>query len=192
MSTIKPTPAQAAWRKSPRLPAHGRAALKVWNEGPRKDAPVCGAKTKKTGLPCQQPALENGRCRVHGGLTPKGDQWHQPRWPARDSPRFEKKLNRKLADLEKRRLAREARKAAMTPEERARLERWHRLHQPGPAAAREALRAEIRSHEEFRQRMDAPRPAREPTVEESEIAALVERFDRAAAKLDRDELGIFA
>ncbi|MGA7876407.1 MAG: HGGxSTG domain-containing protein [Desulfoferrobacter sp.] len=40
-------------------------------------APRCGAKTKKTGLPCQAPAMPNGRCRMHGGKstgpkTPEG------------------------------------------------------------------------------------------------------------------------
>ena len=32
---------------------------------------VCGAKAKRTGLPCQQPSMKNGRCRLHGGKTPK-------------------------------------------------------------------------------------------------------------------------
>ena len=36
----------------------------------------CGAKNRK-GLPCQCPAMKNGRCRLHGGLstgakTPEG------------------------------------------------------------------------------------------------------------------------
>jgi hypothetical protein len=31
----------------------------------------CGAK-KKDGTPCKAKAMENGRCRIHGGLTPKG------------------------------------------------------------------------------------------------------------------------
>lgn len=39
---------------------------------------VCGAKTKK-GTPCQAPALENGRCRIHGGLTtPNKDKITRP------------------------------------------------------------------------------------------------------------------
>ncbi|MCK4870022.1 MAG: hypothetical protein KAS93_02820 [Gammaproteobacteria bacterium] len=37
----------------------------------------CGAKTKRTGLPCRARALANGRCKYHGGLstgpkTPEG------------------------------------------------------------------------------------------------------------------------
>ena len=34
--------------------------------------PYCGAKTKRTGNPCRQPAMRNGRCRLHGGKTPRG------------------------------------------------------------------------------------------------------------------------
>jgi hypothetical protein len=32
---------------------------------------LCGAKTRK-GTPCQNPAMKNGRCRMHGGATPRG------------------------------------------------------------------------------------------------------------------------
>jgi hypothetical protein len=31
----------------------------------------CGAKTRSGGK-CHQPAMDNGRCRLHGGLTPRG------------------------------------------------------------------------------------------------------------------------
>lgn len=31
-------------------------------------APRCGARTRKGGL-CQQPAMANGRCRLHGGKS---------------------------------------------------------------------------------------------------------------------------
>lgn len=36
----------------------------------------CLAKCKRTGKPCQQPAMSNGRCRLHGGKStgaPKGN-----------------------------------------------------------------------------------------------------------------------
>ena len=29
----------------------------------------CGARRKRDGQPCQQPAMPNGRCRLHGGLS---------------------------------------------------------------------------------------------------------------------------
>jgi hypothetical protein len=32
----------------------------------------CGARCKRTGQACQNPAMTNGRCRLHGGKTPKG------------------------------------------------------------------------------------------------------------------------
>lgn len=33
---------------------------------------ICGAKARSNGhKPCRKPAMENGRCRFHGGLTPK-------------------------------------------------------------------------------------------------------------------------
>jgi hypothetical protein len=40
-------------------------------------APRCGARSKRTGKPCQAPAMPNGRCRMHGGMsmgprTPEG------------------------------------------------------------------------------------------------------------------------
>jgi len=32
-------------------------------------ARTCGAKSKRTGKPCRQPAMQNGRCRLHGGKS---------------------------------------------------------------------------------------------------------------------------
>jgi len=32
-------------------------------------AKTCGAKAKRTGRPCRQPAMKNGRCRLHGGKS---------------------------------------------------------------------------------------------------------------------------
>jgi hypothetical protein len=35
--------------------------------------PICGAKAKQTGKPCQRPPLKGKtRCKLHGGATPKG------------------------------------------------------------------------------------------------------------------------
>jgi len=33
------------------------------------DSPRCGAKTR-AGIPCKAPAMANGRCRMHGGMSP--------------------------------------------------------------------------------------------------------------------------
>ncbi len=32
-------------------------------------SPRCGARTR-SGKPCQSPAMPNGRCRMHGGMSP--------------------------------------------------------------------------------------------------------------------------
>jgi len=36
--------------------------------GDPNKAPRCGAKTRR-GTPCQSPAMQNGRCRMHGGAS---------------------------------------------------------------------------------------------------------------------------
>jgi hypothetical protein len=52
----------------------------------------CGAKCKRSGLPCVQPAMKNGRCRLHGGKTPKGTE--------RDAfPKCKRDWQRRLKDL---------------------------------------------------------------------------------------------
>lgn len=33
------------------------------------DHPRCGAKCRRTGQPCRQPAMKNGRCKMHGGKS---------------------------------------------------------------------------------------------------------------------------
>ncbi len=44
-------------------------------------APRCGAKTRR-GTRCQCPAMPNGRCRLHGGLS-TGSPQKQTIWPCR-------------------------------------------------------------------------------------------------------------
>ena len=34
-------------------------------------AKPCGARRKYDGQPCQNPAMPNGKCRIHGGRTPE-------------------------------------------------------------------------------------------------------------------------
>lgn len=36
---------------------------------PMHRSPRCGARTR-AGRPCRSPAMTNGRCRLHGGLSP--------------------------------------------------------------------------------------------------------------------------
>lgn len=49
---------------------------------------VCGAKTKFGR--CQNPPMENRRCRLHGGLTPKKHPNHQAKFNALKTGRYAK------------------------------------------------------------------------------------------------------
>ena len=50
-------------------PAQRRGTLKNGNPpGDLSKAAQCGAKTRK-GSPCRNPAMPNGRCRMHGGAS---------------------------------------------------------------------------------------------------------------------------
>ena len=48
----------------------------------------CGARGRRSGLPCRGPAMKNGRCRMHGGRSPgapKGERngrYRHGRWTA--------------------------------------------------------------------------------------------------------------
>ncbi|TXN24101.1 hypothetical protein FV217_03860 [Methylobacterium sp. WL9] len=111
--------------------------LSRFAEGPR-----CGAKCRTSGEPCRNHAMANGRCRLHGGKTPKKDGWHQPQWPERNSADAMGKVHRKLKDRERQARKRATRLAEMTPERRKAHEDWHRARKPGPAAQRARARAD--------------------------------------------------
>jgi hypothetical protein len=58
-----------AWRK--------RVSRRPTNRVRKRDRPKCGAYARSTGQPCRAKALDNGRCRNHGGMstgpkTPEG------------------------------------------------------------------------------------------------------------------------
>lgn len=58
--------------------------LKV-NARDDKGRPICGAKTKKDGEPCQNSPMRNGRCRLHGGkslIGPMSPAWKDGRYSA--------------------------------------------------------------------------------------------------------------
>ena len=71
---------------NPRKPQiAGRGWLKNGNvPGDLQKAPRCGAKTRRQ-TRCQGPAMKNGRCRMHGGLStgPRTPEGLERRWPAR-------------------------------------------------------------------------------------------------------------
>ncbi|GGE19945.1 hypothetical protein GCM10011390_44000 [Aureimonas endophytica] len=86
-----------------------------------------------------QTAMPNGRCYLHGGRTPKADDWHRPVWP-KGHPRAVEKMNAKLRDIERARKKREARLADLSPEERQAHREWQMAHKPGKAVDRKRAR----------------------------------------------------
>lgn len=164
---------------APAAIAAGTSALRRYHAR-RHTNPICGAKGKTSGKPCQMPPMENGRCRMHGGLTPKGDQWHLVR---RQSPskRAAAKLQAKLETLERRAKERAARLAAMTVEERAAYDKWVREHQPGPAAARAARKRTRQDAEAMRAAIE--RPLTRDTPPDPEMVAIVARMAELRARL---------
>lgn len=123
---------------SARQREQARLAISRWNVEIRPFVKRCGARRKSDGQPCRHIAMENGRCYVHGGRTPKGDGWHKPRWPKPSSSNGIEKIDRKIQILEDRRKAREKRIAQMTDDERARYEKQKRTHKPGSMKRRQA------------------------------------------------------
>lgn len=94
--------------------------------------------------------MKNGRCGIHGGKTPSGRQWHVVQYPDCSTPAGEAKFNRKLHDRERILRKRAARLAAMTPEQRARHDAWHRSHAPGGGGPRNVKRERSRQNDEAR------------------------------------------
>lgn len=127
----------------------------------RREAPRCGARRKQDGEPCQGLALENGRCRLHGGLTPKGDEWHRVQAPKPGAPLH--KADKKMREIARRRRRLQARIAAMTPEERARYQARSRAARPRAPSVR-AQERQDRDAAELLARPRAPAPAR-PEIE---------------------------
>ena len=128
------------WRRSARFRRIARQNAKAMNA---KVRPRCGAARKRDGKPCGNAAMKNGRCGIHGGKTPSGRQWHIVQYPDCSTPVGAAKFHRKLRQQEWRAANRALCLAAMTPDERARHNAWHRSHQPGPGGARSVQRARM-------------------------------------------------
>jgi hypothetical protein len=127
------------WRKSAEFRKIALKSAKA-NLAKFNAAPRCGAARKRDGEPCRNPAMKNGRCDRHGGKTPSGRQWHVVQYSDCSTPAGEAKFNRKLRTQQRYAEQRAARLAAMTPEQRAKHDAWHRTHAPGAAALRDAER----------------------------------------------------
>lgn len=150
----------------------------------RETAPKCGAKRKSDGRPCEAPALANGRCRVHGGLTPSGAAWHTIRYPAASASAA--KVEKKLQEIERRERRRRARVAGMTPEERARYEQRRRAMRPRSVGERTRERQD-REASKLLSRPAAPAPAVTPESEwlRAEMRKLDAEETRLTALLDQ-------
>lgn len=144
----------------------------------RETAPKCGARRKQDGLPCEAPALANGRCRIHGGLTPSGPNWHRVRYPAASAPPA--KLEKKLQEIEQRERRRRSRVAGMSPEERARYEQRRRAMRPRSPT----VRAQERQDHEAAKLLSRPAaPASAVTPEGEWLRAEMRRLDAEATRL---------
>jgi hypothetical protein len=102
-----------------------REAIRTYN-ATRNALTKCEAVRRTDGGLCQQIAMANGRCYLHGGRTPRGKDWHRPQ-PGSDAV----KTQRKLKDIERAAKKRAKRLASMTPEERQRHAEWQKP--TGPA-----------------------------------------------------------
>ena len=170
---------QRTWANSPagHLAAR-RAAEKSLSA--RRAAPRCGAARKSDGKPCQRPALKGRtRCRLHGGASGRGDQWHVVQWPGPDAP--PEAIERKMRDLARREQRRLARVAAMTPEQREIYEKRRRAVQPRSVTIRE----QERRSRQAAALLGAAKPAKE-SVELAHHRAEYERLQGELACIDAE------
>lgn len=165
------------WRRSPEfreiMRQAGLRAVERW-----KRAPKCGARKRSDGEPCRNPGIEpSGRCRFHGGKTPRGKEWHRVTKRETTSDKGAAIDSRKLQNKIKAAAARARRLAAMTPEEREAHRHWQAAHKPGPPGARARMREERRQA-----RSIAAFLAQEKTTaidpEAAELRAMIEDLER--------------
>jgi hypothetical protein len=177
-------PRRPGWSQSATFRAIGRAAIIEWNKK-RATLPKCGA-TRRNGEPCQKPGMANGRCHLHGGRTPKGDNWHKPVFPDRNSKRASERLNSKLQDLDKRRKKRARRLAKLSPEQQEQHAAWHKAHKPGPPGPRARERARRAQNKALRDEWQN-RPAEPPALsaERQELADVIDKLKRKLERLRR-------
>ena len=177
MNPRRPTPRKSSWSQSAQFKSIGRAAIRGWN-AQRADIPRCGAVRKSDGNGCRQWPMPNGRCYLHGGRTPRGDQWH-----VRQPPATMSKLDAKLrtAARQSKRVARQL--EALTPDERAVRAAWHKSHAPGAAAPRARLRLEREHNRDARKLMTMQRAPVRRTPGLDALSTEIERLRRSAEKL---------
>ena len=170
---------QLAWANS----AAGKLAARRAAEkslAARRRAPRCGARRKQDGEPCEGLALENGRCRLHGGLTPTGDQWHRVQAPKPGAPM--EKADKKAAEVARRRRRLAARIAAMGPEERELYEKRRRAMRPRSPTVR-AQERQDRDAAELLNTTSTPAPA-SPELER--LRTMMAALDAEKAQLEAE------
>jgi hypothetical protein len=175
------SPRQITWRRSARFKAMGRAACLKFNAR-RRAAPKCEAVKRSDGALCQNPAMPNGRCRLHGGATPSGKQWHVVQYPKADTQASRAKFERKLAARD--RLARELAKrlAEMTHAERERYDEWRRIYQPGPKSQRQAAKVRAAQDAEIRALLAAPEQSASVSPELQRLHDQIAAIDQLLAE----------
>lgn len=167
---------QRPWFQTAQHRLQASAAISAWNARQRAHGVKCGARRKHDGQPCQQYAMENGRCYYHGGRVGKGKDWHKPRWPKKSAPDAAQRLARKIQDLEKAARRRERRLARMSPEQRAEYQAWLRTHQPGDAGARATRRRELEQNKEARALLSRDRAPSETLLADPKYRAIIDRL----------------
>ncbi len=187
-----------AWRKGADFRQIARASARA-NLAAFAKATRCGAARRRDGEPCINPAMANGRCAIHGGKTPRGDQWHVLQAVDCSTPKGVAKFNAKLRQQKKYAEKRAARLAAMTPEQRARHEAWHRTHKPGSGGVRRAEGIRARNDAEIRILLAGEAPCRPDSPEKTRLlaerAAVLAELARLEARNDEpktDDEGIFS
>lgn len=168
----------SAWSQSATFREIGRAAITAFNKR-RHLRKKCGAKTRGTGDPCQNIAKPNGKCWLHGGLTPKGDNWHVRQVPTgKGSPAAVRKMEAKLARAQKAEQEKRQRLRLATEAEREAYKKWLRARPPGSAIRRAARRLDQRIR---RQEALVPKVA-EIMVGDAETLAMIERLEELKAR----------
>ena len=186
------TAAQRAWCSSARFREICRQSA-LRNLALFAARPRCSAK-RKNGDPCRGMALEpTGKCRVHGGRTPRQNEYHVPQWPT-DGPGAWAKAQRKIKDRERRARLKAEKLAAMSQDQIDAHRRWQQAHRPGSAATRTANRLRGAQDREARAHVNDA-PPRQPSSEVQSLGAQIEALKRKLHTDDSDEnerdLGVF-
>lgn len=183
----------SVYHRSAHFRSIANEALARYNAS-RPYLPKCGAKRKRDGEPCQNLSLANGRCRYHGGKTPKGDGWHRPVWPNGSAPDAVRKMYAKIAALEKSARKRAARLSRMSDEQRQQHENWHR-ERPATTAADRAEQRRLRQDAKSARESLSSEPVK-AISEDPEYRALITRIAELKANLvalenEEIEKGVF-